>query len=191
MYLEKCNETQLKEIYREFNITEESLKRDVKYLMEWMEKQPHLPNVKENSHLLTPEAEMKATCMYMDINSKDDLHRTNIYLYDFRNVNMNLMTTMFTVAKKYPSVYQMVLWTNEKPDFTSILPAEVLPEDYGGKEKPLKQLHEMYYQYVCGFREWLKSDEDMKADLSKRTDGLYKISLDESVDGSFRQLIID
>lgn len=49
----------------------------------------------------------------------------------------------------------------------------------------------MYYQYVCGFREWLKSDEDMKADLSKRTDGLYKISLDESVDGSFRQLIID
>lgn len=46
MYLEKCNETQLKEIYREFNITEESLMRDVKYLMEWMEKQPHLPNVK-------------------------------------------------------------------------------------------------------------------------------------------------
>lgn len=46
MYLEKCTESQRKEIYQEFNITEESLKRDVKTLMEWMEKQPHLPNVK-------------------------------------------------------------------------------------------------------------------------------------------------
>lgn len=46
MYLEKCSESQLKEIYQEFNITEESLKRDVNYLMEWMEKQPHLPNIK-------------------------------------------------------------------------------------------------------------------------------------------------
>lgn len=46
MFLEKCSERQIQEIYQEFNITEQSLKRDVSYLIEWMEKQPHLPNVK-------------------------------------------------------------------------------------------------------------------------------------------------
>lgn len=52
---------------------------------------------------------------------------------------------------------------------------------------------EMYYQYICEFRDWLKSEETVVADLSKRTDDLYsyKASMDESVDGSFRQLIID
>lgn len=36
---------------------------------------------------------------------------------------------------------QLVVWTDEKPDFTSMISADILPEDYGGKEKPLKQLH--------------------------------------------------
>ncbi len=46
MYFKKCTDSQRKNIYDEINITEESLKRDVKYLMEWLEMQPHLPNVK-------------------------------------------------------------------------------------------------------------------------------------------------
>ncbi len=50
MYFEKITENQVKNIYNEINITEESLKRDVKYLMEWMEKEPHLPNVKGLKH---------------------------------------------------------------------------------------------------------------------------------------------
>lgn len=45
MYLEQFAKEQQKEFYKEFNITEESLERDVNYLIEWMEKQPHLPNV--------------------------------------------------------------------------------------------------------------------------------------------------
>jgi len=46
MYLEQCTDDQLKKIYEEFNATEETVQRDVKTLIEWLEKQPHLPNVK-------------------------------------------------------------------------------------------------------------------------------------------------
>ncbi len=46
MFLERCSDDQRKKIYEEINITEESLKQDVRYLIEWLEKQPHLPAVK-------------------------------------------------------------------------------------------------------------------------------------------------
>lgn len=32
------------------------------------------------------------------------------------------------------------------PDLTTMFPAEILPEDYGGKEKPLSQLHGTDYR---------------------------------------------
>ncbi|KAK7575984.1 hypothetical protein V9T40_012270 [Parthenolecanium corni] len=306
MFLEKCSERQIQEIYQEFNITEQSLKRDVSYLIEWMEKQPHLPNVKdeqylshelvqcknsiektkklldsyyctkamlpvlftkrdptdesyrlafnigcavplpkltpeghrvfifrnfsaEKNHLLTADDYMKMNYMNLDISIRDDFNNKQILIYDIQNVNMNLITTIFNSSRKYMNATQslyafrvhkvhliinwnstfsiifkvikslvkkklfdrVVIWNNERPDFTSMFPVEILPEEYGGKEKPLKQLHEMYYQYICEFREWLKSEETVVADLAKRTDDLYKTSVDESVDGSFRQLIID
>lgn len=46
MYLQSCNQEQLNEIYAEFGVTEESLKQDAANLIDWLEKQPHLPNVK-------------------------------------------------------------------------------------------------------------------------------------------------
>jgi len=46
MHIEQCTDVQLKKIYEEFNATEETVRRDVKTLMEWLEKQPHLPNVR-------------------------------------------------------------------------------------------------------------------------------------------------
>lgn len=49
MYLELCTEEQLADIYSEFGVTEQSLKKDAKYLMEWLEQQPYLPNVKGNN----------------------------------------------------------------------------------------------------------------------------------------------
>ncbi|KAK7580471.1 hypothetical protein V9T40_001100 [Parthenolecanium corni] len=41
-----CTDDQIKEFYLEFGGTEESVDRDVKYLIEWLEKQPHLPSIK-------------------------------------------------------------------------------------------------------------------------------------------------
>lgn len=41
----------------------------------------------------------------------------------------------------------MVIWNDERPDLTSMFPAEILPEEYGGKEKPLEQLHGEYPNY--------------------------------------------
>lgn len=49
MYLKFTNDEQKKGIYEDINATEESLKKDAQCLMEWMEKQPHLPNVKGQS----------------------------------------------------------------------------------------------------------------------------------------------
>lgn len=46
MYLEQFTKEQQKKFYEELSITEESLERDVNYLIEWLEKQPHLPKVK-------------------------------------------------------------------------------------------------------------------------------------------------
>lgn len=46
MYLEKFTQQQQENLYKELNITEESLQRDVNYLIDWMGKQPHLPKVK-------------------------------------------------------------------------------------------------------------------------------------------------
>lgn len=45
MYLESCTKDQLLEFYAEFDATEESVNRDVQYLIKWIEKEPHLPNV--------------------------------------------------------------------------------------------------------------------------------------------------
>lgn len=46
MFLEHCTPEQLKQIYEDLHATEESIKNDVQYLIEWMDKQPHLPKIK-------------------------------------------------------------------------------------------------------------------------------------------------
>lgn len=48
MYLEHCTREQLLNIYADYQATEESIKKDVQYLIEWLEKQPHLPKIKGN-----------------------------------------------------------------------------------------------------------------------------------------------
>lgn len=58
MYLEPCTPEQLKIIYTEINIDEESLDEHVRTLMEWIETQPELPKIKskcphENYHKLS------------------------------------------------------------------------------------------------------------------------------------------
>lgn len=54
MYLELRTEVQFREFFAEFGATEESVRRDVHHLIEWMEKQPHLPNVKGEYREMRP-----------------------------------------------------------------------------------------------------------------------------------------
>ncbi len=46
MYLQSLTEEQINKIYKQYNTDSKKLKEDVNDLMEWMEKQPHLPPVK-------------------------------------------------------------------------------------------------------------------------------------------------
>lgn len=41
----------LKDIYEEFYASEETLLKDVEALMQWLEEQPHLPNVKGSTYI--------------------------------------------------------------------------------------------------------------------------------------------
>lgn len=45
-YLQRCTQEQFQCMLREIGTSEEALQRDVQYLMKWMEKEPHLPNIK-------------------------------------------------------------------------------------------------------------------------------------------------
>ena len=48
-FIEPCTDDQLKAIYERFGATEKTVERDVRTLIEWMEKEPYLPNVKGKS----------------------------------------------------------------------------------------------------------------------------------------------
>lgn len=52
--LAQTTESQLNFIYGELNTTPEAIRRDVCSLMEWLKKQPHLPNVEGLYRLYGP-----------------------------------------------------------------------------------------------------------------------------------------
>lgn len=43
--MEYATKDQIREFYAEFSATEETIRRDVQYLMEWLKQQPHLPSI--------------------------------------------------------------------------------------------------------------------------------------------------
>lgn len=43
--MEYATKDQIREFYAEFGATEETVRRDVQYLAEWLKKQPHLPSI--------------------------------------------------------------------------------------------------------------------------------------------------
>lgn len=77
MYLEPVTKEQLESIYNEFQITEESFKEGVKYLEEWIRRQPHLPNVDGNA-LFSKRITVR-TKVFSYIN-KNFVHNIDIFL---------------------------------------------------------------------------------------------------------------
>lgn len=45
MYLQLATKEQTENVRKEFNASEESIEADVQYLIQWMQKQPHLPKL--------------------------------------------------------------------------------------------------------------------------------------------------
>lgn len=43
--IENCEDSARMKLFAKLGITEDSLKADVDYLMDWMQKQPHLPSM--------------------------------------------------------------------------------------------------------------------------------------------------
>ncbi|XP_065201053.1 retinol-binding protein pinta-like [Planococcus citri] len=78
-YLEVPDDEQRENARREVNSTAESVKRDVQALAEWLEKQPHLPNFKDE-HVLSH-------CL---LNSKNSLEKTKRRLEMYFNTKASL-----------------------------------------------------------------------------------------------------
>ncbi|XKL68338.1 hypothetical protein PGB90_003829 [Kerria lacca] len=261
---------QLLEYYAEFNATEESVKTDINYLKEWLEKEPHLPDVKDEEILLnvlirgkhqlerakkmldsyyssrtimgdlfknrdprlpeiknamnyacyiplpklTPDGYrviifrifhhnnesmpiatdfMKALHMQLDLNFKQDRVKGAIFIYDFENLTMPFVILQLTVLKKALEVGLVELWEKRSTDMCEILSKNILPTNYGGSENSVEEIRDLYYRHLTEYTDWFLSQENIKADLSKKpkTDRCNNdISL-YGTDGSFRKILLD
>lgn len=66
--IENCEDSARMKLFAKLGITEESLKADVEYLMHWMEKQPHLPNM--------PHVNLKEWLANQIIMAKNSMEKT-------------------------------------------------------------------------------------------------------------------
>lgn len=69
---------------------------------------------------------------------------------------------------------------------------EVLPEEYGGMNGPIQDHIDAFKKLVYENGEWLKKQEKMKSNETKRKPGMHKSYSDVfGMEGSFRQLAFD
>lgn len=305
MFLEHCTPEQLKQIYEDLHATEESIKNDVQYLIEWMDKQPHLPKIKDedllasfllrgknsiektkkiidnyytaraimpdifedrdpcqkeiedvykfacytplpkltrdgyrivifrifesdNNTFPAPDNIMKATQIGLDISLKYDKFRGMTVIYDLENASMAFVTLLIPMLKKlfalgnkvtpthYNKFYvlhlkpafepfiefakslvkkelgeRVVIWKKQPTDLAEVLPKDILPENYGGTERPLEVLRDLWCEQIKTHRDWLEAEKFIKADLSKKP---YEENNEDSqygLEGSFRKLGLD
>ncbi|KAK7571844.1 hypothetical protein V9T40_014316 [Parthenolecanium corni] len=217
--IEFPSDEDLVDIYAEFNATKETVKRDVKYLMEWLEKQPHLPNVKGYELLplpkLTPEKRrvvihaisplagivpVKAECIVKlytslwDISVKADASRSYIIVYDFANMNSSFATTILSTWKLALQLLMVVFLSKSRKDLVEVLPRNILPSNYGGEEPSLTELKVTLLKYLDDYSGWLQSaDINDKADLRKlpRYSDPDNIDSAYGLNGSFRNISFD
>ncbi|KAF7281596.1 alpha-tocopherol transfer protein-like [Rhynchophorus ferrugineus] len=71
------------------------------------------------------------------------------------------------------------------------IPKEILPEEYGGTAGTLQEFHDAWMKKLEEYGPWFKSQDDIKADESKRPGKPTNYDDLFGLDGSFRQLTID
>lgn len=73
----------------------------------------------------------------------------------------------------------------------AMVPKDILPEEYGGTAGKLQDFHDAWMKKLEEYAPWFKSQEDVKADESKRPGKPTNYDDLFGLDGSFRQLKID
>ncbi|XKL68333.1 hypothetical protein PGB90_003824 [Kerria lacca] len=84
MYLQLATKEQTENVRKEFNASEESIEADVQYLIQWMQKQPHLPKLTDK--------ELLSHCL---LNCKNSVEKTKNKLETYFNTKA-IMPEIFT-----------------------------------------------------------------------------------------------
>ncbi|GLV36821.1 uncharacterized protein CBL_02344 [Carabus blaptoides fortunei] len=71
------------------------------------------------------------------------------------------------------------------------VPKDVLPEEYGGNAGKIQEYHDQWIKKLEDYLPWFQSQEDVKADESKRPGKPTNYEDLFGMEGSFRQLSID
>ncbi|KAK7580469.1 hypothetical protein V9T40_001098 [Parthenolecanium corni] len=81
--MEYATKDQIREFYAEFGATEETVRRDVQYLAEWLKKQPHLPSIEDEEWLAN-----------FLLRGKNDVERTKMLIENY-----------YTARAKMPEIF--------------------------------------------------------------------------------------
>lgn len=76
-------------------------------------------------------------------------------------------------------------------DLLDYVPISVLPEDYGGKQPSLKEIHESWRKRLIDSRNWFLQQEKVHTDESKRPGKPTYYEELQGIQGSFRTLSVD
>ncbi|KAJ8949208.1 hypothetical protein NQ318_021701 [Aromia moschata] len=80
---------------------------------------------------------------------------------------------------------------SELESLHKFIPKDILPEEYGGSAGKVQDFHDQWMKKLEEYTPWFKSQEDIKADESKRPGKPTNYDDLFGLDGSFRQLTID
>ncbi|XP_065226974.1 uncharacterized protein LOC135850141 [Planococcus citri] len=176
---------------------------------------------------------IRQTQLLFDYSMKVDKIRGAIFIYDFQNITLHLITTMFPIVKKfitltvkssplrYHQIYllnmisalepiirfgktlvkkeisdRMVVWKGNPENLIDVLPKQSLPAIYGGIEKPIEELADLFHNDLKSKRDWFVLNENNKAGTSKKSAETSSSfgngsATDYGMEGSFRKICLD
>ncbi|KAK7580472.1 hypothetical protein V9T40_001101 [Parthenolecanium corni] len=145
-------------------------------------------NLTMNSTLLFFSATKRA--LEIGLNSKP-MRTKKIYLLNLSPLAEPLVRFCKSLVKKEFSD-RVEIWKNPVTELADVLPKSSLPSDYGGSDKSVKELRDNWYRVLVENSDWFKSEETVKADLSKKVNpDSCKDTMPFGIEGSFRKITID